>query len=468
MSMDRPALHFTPQRGWINDPNGLIWDGKRYHLFAQHNPEDTVWGPMHWLHAVSTDMLHWREEGIALYPDGWGTMFSGSAAMLPDGRMALMYTAHGDQERQCVAFSEDGIRFEKYAGNPVIDNPGLRDFRDPKLFWNRKRGCWGVAVAAGPCVAFYRSDDLLHWQKTGEFAVTRLGELFECPDLFFLKTPEGEEIAVLTASMICLNGESGCRMQFFLGAFDGETFVERYPAGEALRMDGGYELIAGHRRKRGCELAGLDTMPVIVRNLDDDASTIIVVDSNIQRESLLPSERAFAYKMKLEAIKRQGARTDLTSGQVVQKSRLSVEIVANQAGENYKQVQRYIRLTELVPDLLDMVDAKKIAFNPAVELSYLKPEEQTALMEAMDSEQATPSLSQAQRLKRFSQEGTLTSDMMRAILSEEKKADMDRVTLTGDTLRKYFLKSYTPCQMEQTILKLLEGWHRRRQQSQER
>ena len=224
------------------------------------------------------------------------------------------------------------------------------------------------------------------------------------------------------------------------------------PAIARPRADGGYELIAGHRRKRGCELAGLDTMPVIVRNLDDDASTIIMVDSNIQRESLLPSERAFAYKMKLEAIKRQGARTDLTSGQVVQKSRLSVEIVANQAGENYKQVQRYIRLTELVPDLLDMVDAKKIAFNPAVELSYLKPEEQTALMEAMDSEQATPSLSQAQRLKRFSQEGTLSPDMMRAILSEEKKADMDRVTLSGDTLRMYFPRSYTPRQMEQTIL----------------
>lgn len=240
------------------------------------------------------------------------------------------------------------------------------------------------------------------------------------------------------------------------------------PAIARPRADGGYELIAGHRRKRGCELAGLDTMPVIVRNLDDDASTIIMVDSNIQRESLLPSERAFAYKMKLEAIKRQGARTDLTSGQVVQKSRLSVEIVANQAGENYKQVQRYIRLTELVPDLLDMVDAKKIAFNPAVELSYLKPDEQTALMEAMDSEQATPSLSQAQRLKRFSQEGTLSPDMMRAILSEEKKADMDRVMFTGDTLRKYFPKSYTPRQMEQTILKLLEGWHRHRQQSQER
>ena len=240
------------------------------------------------------------------------------------------------------------------------------------------------------------------------------------------------------------------------------------PAIARPRADGGYELIAGHRRKRGCELAGLDTMPVIVRNLDDDASTIIMVDSNIQRESLLPSERAFAYKMKLEALNHQGKRTGLTSSQLGTKLMRTDEILAEQSGTSRNQVQRYIRLTELVPDLLDMVDAKKIAFNPAVELSYLKPEEQTALMEAMDSEQATPSLSQAQRLKRFSQEGTLSPDMMRAILSEEKKADMDRVTLTGDTLRKYFPKSYTPRQMEQTILKLLEGWHRRRQQSQER
>lgn len=240
------------------------------------------------------------------------------------------------------------------------------------------------------------------------------------------------------------------------------------PAIVRPRADGGYELIAGHRRKRGCELAGLDTMPVIVRNLDDDASTIIMVDSNIQRESLLPSERAFAYKMKLEALNHQGKRTGLTSSQLGTKLMRTDEILAEQSGTSRNQVQRYIRLTELVPDLLDMVDAKKIAFNPAVELSYLKPEEQTALMEAMDSEQATPSLSQAQRLKRFSQEGTLSPDMMRAILSEEKKADMDRVTLTGDTLRKYFPKSYTPRQMEQTILKLLEGWHRRRQQSQER
>lgn len=242
------------------------------------------------------------------------------------------------------------------------------------------------------------------------------------------------------------------------------------PAIARPRADGGYELIAGHRRKRGCELAGLDTMPVIVRNLDDDASTIIMVDSNIQRESLLPSERAFAYKMKLEAMSHQGRRSDITSAQLGRKleNKESRETLAEQTGQSRNQISRYIRLTELVPDLLDMVDAKKIAFNPAVELSYLKPEEQTALMEAMDSEQATPSLSQAQRLKRFSQEGTLSPDMMRAILSEEKKADMDRVTLTGDTLRKYFPKSYTPRQMEQTILKLLEGWHRRRQQSQER
>ena len=244
------------------------------------------------------------------------------------------------------------------------------------------------------------------------------------------------------------------------------------PAIARPRVDGGYELIAGHRRKRGCELAGLDTMPVIVRNLDDDTSTIIMVDSNIQRESLLPSERAFAYKMKLEAMKRQAGRPAKDNrdqvGHNFSPGRRSVDLLAENAPDSRNQIQRYIRLTELVPDLLDMVDAKKIAFNPAVELSYLKPEEQTALMEAMDSEQATPSLSQAQRLKRFSQEGTLSPDMMRAILSEEKKADVDRVTLTGDTLRKYFPKSYTPRQMEQTILKLLEGWHRRRQQSQER
>ena len=238
------------------------------------------------------------------------------------------------------------------------------------------------------------------------------------------------------------------------------------PAIARPRTAGGYELIAGHRRKRGCELAGLATMPVIVRDLDDDAATIIMVDSNIQRESLLPSERAFAYKMKLDAIKRQGARSDLTSLQVAQK--LSVQKVGDDVGISKDQVRRYIRLTELIPPLLNLVDERKIAFNPAVELSYLKPEEQTILLDAMDSEQATPSLPQAQRLKQFSQQGRLSEDVMRAILSEEKKTEVDRITLSNETLRRYFPRSYTPKQMEETILKLLEGWHRRRQQSMER
>lgn len=208
--------------------------------------------------------------------------------------------------------------------------------------------------------------------------------------------------------------------------------------------EGGYELVAGHRRHRASELADKETMPVIVRDLDDDAATIIMVDSNLQRESLLPSERAFAYKMKLEAVKHQGARTDLTSVQLEQK--LSArDRVAKDAGERSGiQVMRYIRLTELIPELLDMVDEKKIAFNPAYELSFLKKEEQVDLLDAMDSEQATPSLSQAQRLKKYSQEGHLTLDMMRVIMGEEKKSDMDRVTFTSDTLRKYFPKSYTP------------------------
>lgn len=232
--------------------------------------------------------------------------------------------------------------------------------------------------------------------------------------------------------------------------------------------EGGYELISGHRRKRGCEMAGLQTMPVIIRDLDDDAAVLVMVDSNIQREELLPSERAFAYRMKLEALKHQGARTDRTSGQVVQKSKLSVEIVAEQAGENYKQVQRFIRLTELISELLDMVDERKLAFNPAVEVSYLKQDEQRMLLEAMDAEQTTPSLSQAQRLKKFSQEGKLTEEAMSAIMSEEKKSDMDKVTLRSDTLRRYFPKSYTPKQMEQTIIKLLDVWQKQRQKNQER
>ena len=232
--------------------------------------------------------------------------------------------------------------------------------------------------------------------------------------------------------------------------------------------EGGYELVAGHRRHRASELAEKETMPVIVRNLDDDAATIIMVDSNLQRESLLPSERAFAYKMKLEAAKHQGARTDLTSRQVGEKSQTSIQKVADQAGESQRQVQRYIRLTELIPELMDMVDEKKIALNPAYELSFLKKEEQVDLLDAMDSEQATPSLSQAQRLKKYSQEGHLTLDMMRVIMGEEKKSDLDRVTFTSDTLRKYFPKSYTPQRMQETIIKLLEAWQKKRQRDQER
>ena len=234
--------------------------------------------------------------------------------------------------------------------------------------------------------------------------------------------------------------------------------------------DGGYELIAGHRRHHASELAGKETMPVIVHDLDDDAATIIMVDSNLQREELLPSERAFAYKMKLEAMKHQGERLDLTSAQVGRKleNRESREILAEQVGQSRNQISRFIRLTELIPTLLDMVDERKIAFNPAVELSYLKKEEQTLLLEAMDSEQATPSLSQAQRLKKFSQQKMLSLDVMRAVMSEEKKTDLDRVTLKNETLRRYFPKSYTPKQMEDTIIKLLEGWYKKRQLSQER
>ena len=231
--------------------------------------------------------------------------------------------------------------------------------------------------------------------------------------------------------------------------------------------DGGYELIAGHRRHHASELAGKETMPVIIRDLDDDTATIIMVDSNLQREELLPSERAFAYKMKLEAIRHQGKRQELTSSQVGMKLQ-ALDIVGQQASDSRNQVHHFIRLTELIPELLDMVDERKIAFNPAVELSYLKKEEQTLLLEAMDSEQATPSLSQAQRLKKFSQQKMLSLDVMRAVMSEEKKTDLDRVTLKKETLRRYFPKSYTPKQMEDTIIKLLEGWYKKRQLSQER
>ena len=232
--------------------------------------------------------------------------------------------------------------------------------------------------------------------------------------------------------------------------------------------DGGYELIAGHRRHHASELAGKETMPVIIRDLDDDAATIIMVDSNLQREELLPSERAFAYKMKLEAMKRQAGRPSRENVSQVGTQKRSDQIMAEQVGESRNQIQRFIRLTELIPTLLDMVDERKIALNPAVELSYLKKEEQTLLLEAMDSEQATPSLSQAQRLKKFSQQKMLSLDVMRAVMSEEKKTDLDRVTLKNETLRRYFPKSYTPKQMEDTIIKLLEGWYKKRQLSQER
>ena len=240
------------------------------------------------------------------------------------------------------------------------------------------------------------------------------------------------------------------------------------PAIVRPREEGGYEIVAGHRRKYACEQAGLDTMPVLIRNLDRDAATIIMVDSNLQRENILPSERAKAYKMKLEAIKRQGARNDLTSDQVGQKSKWSIEQIAEQAGESKSQVQRYIRLNELSPELLQMVDEKKIAFNPAYELSFLKPEEQQMLVTTIDYEQATPSLSQAQRMKKFSQTGKLNEDSMLAIMSEEKKPEKFSLTFDGDRIRKYFPKSYTPLQMENTIIKLLEAWQKKRQRSQER
>ena len=231
--------------------------------------------------------------------------------------------------------------------------------------------------------------------------------------------------------------------------------------------NGGYELIAGHRRHHASEIAGEDTMPVIVRDLDDDAATIIMVDSNLQREELLPSERAFAYKMKLDAIKHQGFRSDLTSAQVGPKL-TAAEKIAENSPDSKSQIKRFIRLTELIPPLLDMVDEKKIALSPAYELSFLKPQEQAWLVETMDYEQATPSLSQAQRMKRFSQEGKLTEDMVLAVMSEVKKEELDKVTFSSETLRKYFPKSYTPQRMQETIIKLLEQWQRKRQQQQER
>jgi ParB family chromosome partitioning protein len=234
------------------------------------------------------------------------------------------------------------------------------------------------------------------------------------------------------------------------------------------RPEGGYEIISGHRRRHAAQLAGLDVLPVIVRQMDDDAAVLLMVDSNLQRENILPSERAFAYKMKLEAIKNQGARSDLTSGQIVQKSKLSIERVAEDAGEGYKTVQRFIRLTNLVPELLDMVDEKKIAFNPAVELSYLDEAQQRDFLEAMEDTQNAPSLSQAQRLKKLAQEGHFSYDVAFAVMGEEKKDELDKVVIKNDTLRKYFPRSYTPKQMEDTIIKLLDQWQRKQQRQNER
>ena len=234
------------------------------------------------------------------------------------------------------------------------------------------------------------------------------------------------------------------------------------------RPDGdGYEIISGHRRQHAAQLAGLETLPVIVRNMDDDAAVLLMVDSNLQRESILPSERAFAYKMKLEALKNQGARSDLTSSQVGMKLQ-ALDIVGQEAGDSRNQVHRFIRLTSLIPELLDMVDEKKIAFNPAVELSYLDESQQRDFLEAMEDTQNAPSLSQAQRLKKLAQEGHFSYDVAFAVMGEEKKDELDKVVIKNDTLRKYFPRSYTPKQMEDTIIKLLDQWQRKQQRQNER
>ena len=233
------------------------------------------------------------------------------------------------------------------------------------------------------------------------------------------------------------------------------------------RPEGGYEIISGHRRQHAAQLAGLDALPVIVRQMDDDAAVLLMVDSNLQRENILPSERAFAYKMKLEALKNQGARSDLTSSQVGMKLQ-ALDIVGQEAGDSRNQVHRFIRLTSLIPELLDMVDEKKIAFNPAVELSYLDTNQQRDFLEAMNDTQNAPSLSQAQRLKKLAQEGHFSYDVAFAVMGEEKKDELDKVVIKNDTLRKYFPRSYTPKQMEDTIIKLLDQWQRKQQRQNER
>lgn len=247
MSIPRPALHFTPRKGWINDPNGMVYTNGVYHLYAQHNPNDIVWGPMHWLHATSTDLLHWTEDGIALYPDELGTMYSGSAIADEAGNITLMYTAHGECEQQCIAFTKDGLHCEKYEGNPVIANPGLKNFRDPKLFWNKKYNCWSVVVSAHDSLYFYRSDDLKSWVKTGVFGPenNHYGDVFECPDCFALTAPDGREVWVVIANMIFRTPHTACRMQYFLGEFDGDVFVPFDQNAEPLLPDAGYDCYAG-------------------------------------------------------------------------------------------------------------------------------------------------------------------------------------------------------------------------------
>ena len=249
-----------------------------------------------------------------------------------------------------------------------------------------------------------------------------------------------------------------------------EQYGVRSPLIARPRPEGGYEIISGHRRQHAAQLAGLDALPVIVRQMDDDAAVLLMVDSNLQRENILPSERAFAYKMKLEAIKNQGARSDLTCGQFGHKlnGAKARDIVADESGDNARNVQRFIRLTNLIPELLDMVDEKKIAFNPAVELSYLDESQQRDFLEAMNDTQNAPSLSQAQRLKKLAQEGHFSYDVAFAVMGEEKKDELDKVVIKNDTLRKYFPRSYTPKQMEDTIIKLLEQWQRKQQRQNER
>ncbi len=250
----RPTLHFAPQKGWINDPNGLIYDGKQYHLFAQHNPSDTVWGPMHWLHAVSDDLLHWKELGIALYPNELGTIFSGSAVIDAEntagfgtGAMIAMYTQHGERESQGIASSLDSVHFTPYAGNPVIENPGIADFRDPKVFWNAKDRCWSMALAARDCIEFYRSKDMRAWEKTGAFGQqeSHYGDVFECPDLFPLTAPDGRILWVLLVSMAAPAEMGGGRMQYYLGEFDGATFRKLPEQTQAYWVDTGFDNYAG-------------------------------------------------------------------------------------------------------------------------------------------------------------------------------------------------------------------------------